>query len=230
MRTTPTTNEKSKELNGEVAIPAVTEEEAKALGFEKELFDDFARTFDYRAEERYLHRLSTDQMKKNVAHLLRFTEQRKLGEVKVQITPVYELGLDPNSDLVALDTLMDDQSFIVDTLKTTFAELNVPVAHANALLLTSQRDNTGRITSLRGEPGESVTESLTRFLVLRAKDADTQARLVKECTERLTMARAAVGGYLRVKKLCRELQNEYEYLAQSFPREKESFQEAAEYL
>jgi glutamate dehydrogenase len=230
MRTTPSNNETNKELNGEVVIPAVTEEEARALGFEKDLFDDFARAFERRAEDRYLHRLSPEQVKKNVAHLLRFAEQRKAGEVKVQINLVQDLGIDPNSDLVSLDTIMDDQSFIVDTLKTMFAELNVPVAHSNALLISSQRDNSGKLSSLRAEATESTTESITRFLLLRAKDPATQAKIAKECHERLTMARAAVGGYLRIKKLCRELQNEFEYLSQSFPRERESFKEAAQYL
>ena len=234
MRTTPTSNDpKSQELNGhssEALIPAVTEEEAKALGFEKDLFNDFAHAFERRAEERYLHRLSPEQMKRNVSHLLRFLEARQPGEIKVQITPVYDLGLDPNSDVVALDTTMDDQSFIVDTLKMTFAELNIPVAHANALIIPAYRDNAGHLVALRGEAGEAVTESVTRFLLLRAKDAGTQAKIIQEVTERLTMAKATVSGYLRLKKLCRELKNEFEYLGQSFPREKDSYQEAASFL
>lgn len=234
MRTTPTGEfPKIKELNGhndESALPTLTEEEAKALGVDKELFDDFSRAFERRADERYLRRLNPDQAKKGIVSLLRLLETRAPGEIKVQLTPVYEHGLDPNSDLVAVDTCMEDQSFIIDTLRLTFNELDVPVAHANALVIPAQRDHRGRLLSLKANDGEGSSESITRFLLLRAKEPAVQEKLLQECKERLSMAKAAVNSYLRVKKLCRELTNEFQYLGQTFPRERESFNEAAEFL
>lgn len=202
--------------NGVEASPAVQEE----LG----------QIFKRRAEERYLRRLSPEQLARGVADLAEFIAVRGPGEIKVRVMNPHELGFDANADLVAIDTCMDDQSFIVDTAKLCFQELGLPVAYSAALLINAQRDEAGKLLSIRADDSEAKTESVTRFLLHKANSEEAKQRLASELKSRLEVAKSTVGAFLRLKKICREMVNEYDYLSQVVPKSREGFREVAEFL
>lgn len=193
------------------------------------LFDEFSQNFMRRAEDKYTKRLSSDQLQRNIEELVNFISERKPNEIKVRAIVPHESGLDPNEELVAIETCMEDQSFIVDTIKLTLKDLKLPIVHAITILTPTKRDADGKLLSLHSED-ESHLESATRFLVSKAKTEEVRNQVVAEVKNRLEMARAAVHAYLRLKKLGGEIVNEYLYMGQIYPQRKDKFEQVSKFL
>ena len=194
------------------------------------LFEELSRAFRRRAEERYVRRLSPDQIRRSVGDLLAFILVRKPGETLVRAVVPSEGGWDPNEDLVAIDTCMDDQPFIIDTLKLAFAQMGLSIVFSVTLLLPTRREADGRVATFEGSDGEAHLESVTRFFLARVKDPALRERIVTDVRRRLDAARAAGTSFLRLKKLCREIVNEYEYVAQLRPRHVQAYKDAAAFV
>jgi glutamate dehydrogenase len=196
----------------------------------KSLLEDFSQIFLRRAEERYTKRLSPDQLRRNIAEMLGFISERKPGQIKIRAISMNKAGLDPNEELVGIETCMDDQPFIVDTTKLALAEMGLSIAYAVTLLVPTQRDNNGKLLSLHPEASNSQVESVTRFLLQKVKSPELQQQLVDDLQHRLSLARATTTAFLRLKKLTREIINEYHYLAQIYSYQKETFFQVSNFL
>src|SRR5690348_2303792 len=96
-------------------MAAASGPDSRVNGLQRSLFDDLSAALTRRAEERYVRRLSGEQLRRGVAELLNFVSQRAPGEIKVRAYVAHDVGVDPNEELVALETCMDDQPFIIDT-------------------------------------------------------------------------------------------------------------------
>lgn len=197
----------------------------------KSLLEDFSQIFLRRAEERYTKRLSPDQLRRNIAEMLGFISERTPGEIKIRAISMNKAGLDPNEELVGIETCMEDQPFIVDTTKLAFAEMGLSITYAVTLLVPTQRDSNGKLLSLHPEvPTNSQIESVTRFLLQKVKSSELQHQLVNDLQHRLSLARATTNAFLRLKKLTREVINEYHYLAQIHPHQKNTFFQVSHFL
>ncbi|MBI4853335.1 MAG: NAD-glutamate dehydrogenase [Acidobacteria bacterium] len=195
----------------------------------KALLEDFSQIFLRRVEERYTKRLSPDQLRRNIAEMLSFISERKAGEIKIRSIFMHKAGLDPNEELVAVETCMEDQPFIVDTIKLAFVEQGLAVAYAVTLLVPAQRDANGVLLSVNPDSSVQV-ESVTRFLLQRVKTLQIRQFLVNDLHNRLSLARATTSAFLRLKKLGREIINEYHYLGQIYSSQKHLFQQVSDFL
>jgi glutamate dehydrogenase len=194
------------------------------------LFDELSRAFRRRAEERYVRRLTPEHLRRSIGDLLGFILMRVPGETLVRCVVPAQAGWDPNEDLVAIETCMDDQPFIIDTLKLAFSQLGLSVVHSVTLLLPTRRDADGRLATLEALEGDAHVESVTRWMLARAKEPALRDRIVADVKRRLDAARAAGTSFLRLKKLCREVVNEYEYVAQLKPQKAQTFRDAAAFV
>ncbi|MFY9222973.1 MAG: NAD-glutamate dehydrogenase domain-containing protein [Blastocatellia bacterium] len=197
--------------------------------FNKSLLEDFSQIFLRRAEERYTKHLSPDQLRRNIAEMLAFISQRKSGEIKIRTIDMSKAGLDSNEELVAIETCMEDQPFIVDTTKLAFEEIGLSIVYAVALLVPVHRDHEGRLLSLHPDDPNIQVESVTRFILSKVKHSQRR-ELIKDLHNRLTLARATTTAFLRMKKLAREIINEYHYLGQIYSSQKESFHQVSQFL
>jgi glutamate dehydrogenase len=199
------------------------------IQYNKALLEEFSQIFLRRVEERYTKRLSPDQLRKNISEMLSFISQRKNGEIKIRSIAMNKAGLDPNEELIGLETCMEDQPFIVDTIKLAFSELGLSIAYAVTLLVPAQRDSNGTLLSVNPDTNTPI-ESVTRFLLQRVKSSQTRQFIVTDLHNRLSLARATTGAFLRLKKLGREIINEYHYLGQVYSNQKHLFQQVSDFL
>ncbi|MBI3270342.1 MAG: NAD-glutamate dehydrogenase, partial [Planctomycetes bacterium] len=209
-------------------------EAAAGAGLSSAALAEFSRVFLRRADDRYARRLTDDQLARTLGSLCAFIARRAPEETLFRIVHPHEQGLDPSGDVVAVETCMADQPFIVDTLRMAFAACGLQEVAGVTIIIPVSRDADGRIVSIRPtEAPDHVSESVTRFLLLGARETSVRERLLEEVRGRLRISLTAVRDYNRFKRALRDLGNAYEFLAQAGPRRGPSaddLREAIEFL
>ncbi|MBI5367036.1 MAG: NAD-glutamate dehydrogenase [Planctomycetes bacterium] len=189
---------------------------AQGAGLTPEMLAEFARLFLRRADDRYTRRLSDPQMGGTLGRMCSFAARRSPDELLLRVTAPQEEALDPLEEVVAVETCMTDQPFIVDTLRMGFAAAGLKEVAGVTVIVWSARDAQGRITSLRGaDAPDHVSESCTRFLLTGARGPAERERIAAEIRARLEVSMQAVRDYNRVRRSLRDLANAYEFQAQS---------------
>ncbi len=192
----------------------ITEEHVKASGLRREDLADLAWIYFRRMEDRYMRRVSEPRAMDAVAELGQFLRDRPAGEIKVRLLPARDLTEEAAEGTMALETVMADQRFIVDTIKLCLAHMGLREQASVNILVPVHRDASGKAASLkRNEDPDHTYDSVTRFLVVGLADAAQQERLVAEVQARLRIAHASVRDYLRFKRALRDLANAYDFLA-----------------
>jgi len=121
-----------------------------------------------------------------------------------------------------IETLMDDQVFLVDTIEVTLKRLGIPYIVIIHPIIPIERDANGEITNI----GEGKLESFIHVeLPLDIEDAILE-RCALEVEKVLRFTQAMVADFLRMKKRVRDAINELDFSAEIgiLPRE-----EAEEY-
>ncbi len=194
----------------------ITEEHVKTSGFRREDLAELAYIYFRRMDDRYGRRIAEPRAVDVVAELAGFFRERAPGEIKVRLIPAKDLAEDAAEGAVALETVMADQRFIVDTIKLCIADFHLREQASVNILVPVRRDAAGKALSVqRVEAPDHPYDSLTRFLVSGLADAAQQERLVAEVQARLRIAHGSVRDYLRFKRTMRDLANAWDFLAHS---------------
>lgn len=194
---------------------AITEDMAKQAGMPRAALVEFARCYFRRVDDRYRRRLTDDQVLRRLVSFAASANQRKGSEIKVRVSVPHEQGLDPSDDVVVLETCMNDQRFIVDTLRLTAQGLGLKEVASVNVIIHVQRDAEGRIVALNKTEGPGfVTESATHFVLIGARETSRREQLFAEVTTRLAMSATTVGDFMRFRRTLKDFENAYEFLAQ----------------
>ncbi len=192
----------------------ISEAHAQQAGMPRTALNEFYKCYQRRVDDRYRRRLTDSQMLDRMISMAQFCAQRKSDDIKVRVYAPHELGLDPSENVVVLETCMTDQPFIVDTLRLCVTELGLQEVASVHVLYHVQRDAEGRATTLLNtqSPGFLV-ESATHIVLHGARDPAVRDRLYGEVCIRLSIARTAVGDYLRYQRMVKDFMNDYDFLA-----------------
>lgn len=114
-------------------------------GVLKDDLEDIIRLFFRRANDRYLRTIADDHELDTIAGFVNFTTMRKEGEIKVRILEAADVQKGLAEGMIALETCMADQRFIVDTIKLCIAETRVREEGSVHFTIPIHRDDAGKL-------------------------------------------------------------------------------------
>ncbi len=198
-------------------LASLDEEALVARGLSAAAFRELARAFLRRADLGRSWSVNAERIRDAVGDLLAFIATREPGVDLVRVRSLGEMGYgDPNGGRrnIVVETCMADRNYIVDTTRMVFDSLGYEEAQGVNLILPIRRNSSGTLLSIRGnEPGHE-NESITRFVVRGPDSPEAIAAFEAELARRMKLVADVASASLRLRKLARELANEYQYLAE----------------
>jgi glutamate dehydrogenase len=211
---------------------SVDEDGLRKRGVPPEAFQELARAYARRAEGRFGAPLGDAELGAMLTELAAFIARRSADETLVRVSALGAADGEGDgaaagaSRLTVLETCTGDRSYIIDTLRMIFEDLDLAEVHAATLILPVRRDARGKLLSIRGDADGHHNESICRFVLRGAAGETERERLASEVRGRMEAVRQCAAAALRLRKLVREAMNEYQYLAEGHANEREALLEA----
>jgi glutamate dehydrogenase len=117
---------------------------------DREQLASLARAVLSSVDVRDLRGTSSDRLVGQLEHLLGLISQRRRGEIKVGLRYVEE------QDLLVIETCLEDQPFLVSTMRAAFASEHYEVKRFINAIAHVRRDPSGRLLSIGAGDPESV--------------------------------------------------------------------------
>ncbi len=209
-------------------------EQIKKSGLRKEDLEEFVRLFFQRANDRYIRRIVESQELEVISEFADFTTQRKGNQIKVRLLEVKDSADRSSEGVMALETCMVDQRFIIDTIKLSISENELKQEGSVHFSLPFRRDESGKLLSIaKKEDDNHHLESVSRFLLAGFQNEQHKEKFRSHVQKHLEVAAATVRDYQRIRKALRDTINSYDFLTQALPSKGPSsaqFKEANEVL
>ncbi|MDB5988158.1 MAG: NAD-glutamate dehydrogenase [Nevskia sp.] len=183
---------------------------------ESAAFRRFLRTYVETASLEVLRRRSPAELFEVARGHWRFAARRNAGEILLRLLPP---AADSRAALATVETCVEDQPFLVDSLSLAIRNAGANVAWLMHPLLRLQRDAQGRLQDVLGvgvAPGNSApsaqgapeTESLIHLEFEPLASAEAYAQLETALRSVLADLRVVVADYAEVLKKARALSDE----------------------
>ncbi len=117
----------------------------------------------------------------------------------------------PFGEYFFLQTLMDDQVFLVDTVELTLKRFAIPYRGVVHPIIPAVRDESGDLIDIDEDRGK--LESFIHVEILPGVEEETVKRCVEELKDILPMTKAMVNDFVRMKKRVKDAINDVEFLS-----------------
>ncbi len=131
-------------------------------------------------------------------------------------------------DSFFIETLMDDQVFLVDTVELTLKRWNIPYRAVVHPIIPAVRDNNGELLDIDDDKGS--LESFIHVEILPGVEEDRIKKCVSALKSILSMTKAMVEDFVKMKKKVKDAVNDIEFLADAGKLSREDASEYALFL
>jgi NAD-specific glutamate dehydrogenase len=216
-------------------LASVDEDALVARGLSATAFRELARAFLRRADlGNRSWSVNAERVRDAVQELLSFIATRAPDADLVRVrTSFGELAYGEAAGArkaIVVETCMWDRNYIVDTTRMVFDELGYEEMQGVNLILPIRRNTSGALVSIRGDDPGHENESITRFVVRGPDTPEALATLEAELARRMALVGGVATASLRLRKLARELANEYQYIAEQHAEVHDDAVEARAFL
>jgi NAD-specific glutamate dehydrogenase len=180
-----------------------------------------------RADDDFLQRHPAEAAAPHLQYALRKVDSRKNDKILVgcAIPAVATHGYD--LPVVALETSMSDQPFIVDTIKLVLRRLRVRALGTMNMILPVERDEDGTLLDISLENSNAANESFTCHLLSRSSAEARVEEIRAAVLFSLERAKVASNDFRSMRKLVRDVASTLNYCAESMPDRAPEFLELA---
>ena len=180
-----------------------------------------------RADDDFLQRHPAEAAAPHLQYALRKVDSRKNDKILVgcAIPAVATHGYD--LPIVALETSMSDQPFIVDTIKLVLRRLRVRALGTMNMILPVERDEDGTLLDISLENSNAANESFTCHLLSRSSAEARVEEIRAAVLFSLERAKVASNDFRSMRKLVRDVASTLNYCAESMPDRAPEFLELA---
>jgi glutamate dehydrogenase len=176
------------------ALPTPTSDVSAAA------LESFARQLLARASADLLERRDSDSLAASVASLFEFVQERGPGEIGVGVRPVPD-----RPHRTAVETVMPDRPFIVNTLREYLHGEGLTIVHLLHPVLAIDRDDAGRIVSVRGREVEPPHTSIVYVELEGHLEPEEARRIEDDLSYRLRQVRLATDDFPAMTARCLEI-------------------------
>lgn len=179
-----------------------------------------------RADGDFIHRHATDAFPGHVRHTLatmavRVGEEILVGCVKPrQSAHGYELPV------YVLETCMNDQPFIIDTIKLALRRLDIHTLGTLNMILPTERDSKGKLVDISQDNPDSKPESVSCQLLSAASMEGRHHEVRDAVLGHLQRAQRVVADFRPMRRLVRDIITGLRYCAEDLQGTESDFAEA----
>jgi glutamate dehydrogenase len=182
-----------------------------------------------RADSEFIHRHPAEGFAAHMRDLLGDLAVRQPGEIKVRcyrpMAPTHGYDL----PIVLIETQMDDQPFIIDTVKLALKREGVHVLGTLNMILPIERDSSGQLLDLSQDNPRSKPESVSCQMLSLATAAHRMEALTLRIQEALDRAKRIASDFRQFRKLVRDIGASLDYAAEALPAQATDLREAAQF-
>lgn len=182
-----------------------------------------------RADSEFVHRHPAEGFAAHVRQLLEWLASKPAGEAKVRC---YRPVRDANGyelPLVLLETHMDDQPFIIDTIKLALKRAGVHVLGTLNMILPIERDANGQITAIVAEGPKARPESVSCQMLSLSTAGHRTAELAALVGEVLDRAKKIASDFRQFRKLVHDICGTLAFAGEVRPDDESELREAMEF-
>ncbi|MDP2481309.1 MAG: NAD-glutamate dehydrogenase [Candidatus Palauibacterales bacterium] len=187
--------------------------------------ESFGRRLLARASADLLERRDPEALAADLASLFDFVQERGLGEIGVRVRPVPD-----RSHRTVVETVMPDRPFIVNTLREYLHGEDLAITHLLHPVVAIERDEEGRIVSVRGRDAGGPHTSVVYLEVEGRVEPRVARKLEDDLRYRLRQVQLATDDFGAMMQRCREISADLEEEKERVPWRAAELSEVQELL
>ncbi len=195
------------------------------VGASGEVLAEFARRLLVRGSAEFLERRRLEHTVDDVQRLFRLVEETLPEEITVRVRRLSEAG-----NVAAVETVMADCPFIVNTLREYVHAEGHAIQHLLHPVLSLERDRKNRIVGIGGRTAEGVRTSVVFMTIEGPLDERRRARMEADIRERLGLVRRVTSDFPAMMERGRTIVEELEEKKEDVPWRAGEFKEIQDLL
>ncbi|MFB6240375.1 MAG: hypothetical protein ABEJ46_02225, partial [Gemmatimonadota bacterium] len=189
------------------------------------LVREFARRLLSRASRDFVEGHSPQWLARQVRSAFELLEDTAEGEISVRVRELPGEGGE-----FAVQTVMEDRAFIVDTIREYLHDRDYSILQLLHPVLRVDRDDASRVRAVGGRDGEGTRTSVTFILAEGRPDADELERIREELGQRLEKVRLATDDFDRMLEASHDVSRDLDEMREFFPWRSAELEEMQQFL